>query len=287
MKSGTRFVLVLLAGVALALIAEAWSHRALEGRQKYEVYAIRYGTLTNFPVAELVTGADTSRRMDAAMSVWLLKGPGNRRVLVDAGYYRDSLLDTYTQGADYRKPSDAVAAAGVPPDSITDIIVSHVHWDHLDGVDLFPRATIWIQRAEYEYYVGPNGEKLHGDISPVDAAMLNRLKVGGRVHLVEGDDQEIIPGIRVYTGGRHTYASQYAGVNTRSGTVILASDNAYLYENLGKHIAIGTTFDAKANLAAQDRMHKLAARPELIVPGHDPAVYQRFPVLREGVVRID
>jgi glyoxylase-like metal-dependent hydrolase (beta-lactamase superfamily II) len=117
--------------------------------------------------------------------------------------------------------------------------------------------------------------------------MLARLKAAGRLHLVEGDNQEILPGIRVYTGGRHTYASQYATVPTRSGTVVIASDNAYLYENLEKHIAIGTTFDAAANLAAQDRMHRLAANPKLIVPGHDPAVFERFPKVRDGVVRID
>lgn len=85
-----------------------------------------------------------------------------------------------------------------------------VHWDHLDGADLFPNARIWIQRAEYEYYVGPDGEALEADISPVDAAMLARLHAAGRVTLVQGDSQEVIPGVHVFTGGRHTYASQYA-----------------------------------------------------------------------------
>ena len=62
--------------------------------------------------------------------------------------------------------------------------------------------------------------------------MLAALKAAGRVELVDGDDREILPGIRVYTGGKHTFASQFAGVATRAGTVVLASDNAYLYENL-------------------------------------------------------
>ena len=39
--------------------------------------------------------------------------------------------------------------------------------------------------------------------------------------------------------------------------------------------------------AAQDRMHQLASKPELIIPGHDPAVFDRFPKVRDGVVRID
>jgi len=42
-----------------------------------------------------------------------------------------------------------------------------------------------------------------------------------------------------------------------------------------------------SNLAAQERMLKLAAAPRLVIPGHDPAVFERFPVVKPGVVRID
>ena len=106
--------------------------------------------------------------------------------------------------------------------------------------------------------------------------MLARLRVAGRVELVEGDGREIIPGITLYTGGRHTWASQYAAVRTRAGTAVIASDNLYLYENLERRAPIAQTFDAQANLAAQDRMRRLASDPRLIVPGHDPAIFQRF-----------
>ena len=58
----------------------------------YEVYAIRYGTLPAFRVRSLVAGADTARRMDIALMVWLLRGPGGRTVLVDAGFHREKFL---------------------------------------------------------------------------------------------------------------------------------------------------------------------------------------------------
>jgi glyoxylase-like metal-dependent hydrolase (beta-lactamase superfamily II) len=109
----------------------------------------------------------------------------------------------------------------------------------------------------------------------------------GRVGLVNGDAQEILPGITCYTGGRHTYASQFVGVNTKAGMVVLASDNMYLYENLEKHVPIAQTLDAASNLRAQDRMKQLAASPRLIVPGHDPAVFDKFPKVSERVVRIE
>ena len=104
-----------------------------------------------------------------------------------------------------------------------------------------------------------------------------------------GDAREILPGVTVYTGGKHTFASQYAGVRTAKGVVVLASDNLYLYENLDRHAAIAQTVDARSNLAAQERMKKLAASRRLIVPGHDPQVFARFPRAGDGkgVVRIE
>jgi glyoxylase-like metal-dependent hydrolase (beta-lactamase superfamily II) len=91
----------------------------------------------------------------------------------------------------------------------------------------------------------------------------------------------------VYTGGKHTFASQYVAVPTRSGTVVLASDNAYLYENLERHVAISQTLDAVSNVAAQARMLELAGTVRRIVPGHDPQVFTRFPAGAGRVARID
>ncbi len=82
--------------------------------------------------------------------------------------------------------------------------------------------------------------------------------------------------VSAYTGGKHTYASQFATVKTAEGTVVLASEKAYLYENLERHRPIAQTLDSVSNLAAQDRMKTLASSPRLIVPGHDPAVLTRF-----------
>jgi glyoxylase-like metal-dependent hydrolase (beta-lactamase superfamily II) len=243
---------------------------------QYSVSAIRYATLRNFPVSALVAGADTSRRIDGAMMVWLLRG-NNRTVLVDAGFHRERFI-TQWKPADFITPAEAVALAGVKPESVTDIIVSHVHWDHADGIDLFPNARVWIQKAEFDHYVGPNGEPLNPpDVTAEVAGVLAGMARSGRVHLVDGDDQEIIPGIRVYTGGKHTWESQFVGVRSRSGTVVIASDNMYLYENLEKRAPIAQTHDPASNLRAQDRMRTIASKPELIIPGHDMLLFEKFP----------
>jgi glyoxylase-like metal-dependent hydrolase (beta-lactamase superfamily II) len=253
--------------------------------QEYEVYAVRYGTLPAFQVSGLIAGADTGRRLDIALMVWLLKGPNGRNVLVDAGFYRASLM-TLWKPASYVRPDSAVAKSGIRAEDISDIIVSHIHWDHFDGADLFPNARIWIQKDEIEYYVDSAGGARNRTIQRDDAAMLHGFRAAGRLHAVTGDAQEIIPGITVYTGGKHTFQSQYAGVRTAAGIVVLASDNAYLYENFDKRVPIAQTLDRASNLAAQDRMLKIAAHPRLVVPGHDPAVFSRFPIVAPGVARI-
>jgi len=252
-----------------------------------EVYAIRYGTLRGFPVGALVAGADSSRRADIALMVWLVRRPDGRNVLVDAGFYREKFMTRWTP-ADYRRPSEAVRALGLRPEDVTDLIVTHVHWDHLDGADLFPNARLWIQRDEYEHHVDSAGRARDRTIDSLDADMLARLRRAGRVRLVEGDGRQVMPGITVHTGGRHTHASQYAAVRTAAGTVVLASDNAYLYENLAARppIPIAQTLDAASNRRAQERMLAMAGGLRLVVPGHDPEVFARFPQPGNGVARI-
>ena len=190
---------------------------------------------------------------------------------------------------DYVRPDEAVAKLGVKPEDVTDVVITHMHWDHADGADLFPRAKIWVQKDEYTYYTGEawQDKRTHGGIDPDDVLMMVKKNLAGQVGLVTGDAQEILPGVTCYIGGKHTWQSQYVGVKTEHGTVVLASDNVYLYENLEKHVPIAATLDAESNLRAQDRMRTIASRPEFVVPGHDPAEFGRFKAVTPGVVRVD
>ena len=274
---------ILSAVAALALVGT-------QASAQYEIYGVRFAGLGGFPLNALVLHADSTRKQELAFIVWALRPAGDTQhaVLFDAGFYRDKFVQAW-KPTNFQKPSEAIAKIGLTPDAITDIIISHIHWDHVDGADLFPRARIWIQKDEYDHYVDANGLPKSRTADTADAAMLAQLKKAGRLRLIDGDGKEIIPGITVYTGGRHTYASQYIGVKTTKGTVVLASDNAYTYENLSKHVPIAETFspaDTLANIAAQDRMRHIASDPRLILPGHDPAIFARFPTPGSGVAQI-
>ncbi len=257
---------------------------ALPRADKYDVWAVRYGTLPQFKVSGLISGADTSRRLDIAMMVWLIRGNG-RNVLLDAGFYRQPFIDRY-KPTNYMTPAAAVARAGVQPDQVTDLIISHIHWDHLDGIDLFPKARVWIQKDEFNYYLDSSGTAKNRTIDATDAKLLAQVAREGRLQLVDGDGVEIIPGISVYIGGKHTYQSQFAAVQSNVGTIVLASDNMYLYENLAKHQPIAQTLDAASNLRTQERMAAMASTPRLLVPGHDPEVFVRFPTPGNGIAAI-
>ncbi len=274
-----------LIGVLLLLLAAS---TAGTGSQlpAYEAFAVQFGHVS-YPLASLVAGAEKGPRVDIAFTMWPLRDPASQRiVLVDAGFYRAKFLAQW-KPLDYVRPDQALEAAlGISPDQVTDIIVTHSHWDHADGVDLFPNAAVWMQKAEYEHYVGPNGEVLNrGGVDADDARMFVALRTSGRLRLIDGE-QQILPGIQVHLGGKHTFASQFVSARTPGGTLVLASDNAYLYANLDQKRAIAQTLDAASNLAAQARMLQIAGDPRRVIPGHDPEVFTRFAPIKPGVVRL-
>jgi len=271
MKCVFSSVLILLLALTAFFPAEA-------ATLEYSIQAIRYASADD-EVADLVMGAPKDEKITIAMVVWLIRG-GGRNILFDSGYHRDTFLKDFPSTG-YIRPDEAVKLAGVQPEEITDIVVSHSHWDHLGGIDLFPKAAVWIQKEEFRYYTGeawqPGGN--HGGIDPEDVQQLVRLNTEGRLHLVDGDDVEIFPGIRAYTGARHTYASQYLRVDGNP-PFVLASDNCYLYRNLSEHKASATFSDADhpTNIKNQERMIQLAGgNPDRVIPGHDASQFQKYP----------
>jgi glyoxylase-like metal-dependent hydrolase (beta-lactamase superfamily II) len=277
--------LVLLGLIALSFVFDEHASTFIVNAASpdYSIQAIRYASAED-EVAGLVMGAPKGEKIKIAMVIWLIRGDGHN-ILFDSGYHRDTFLRLFPS-TKYMRPDEAAKLAGVQPDQITDIIISHSHWDHLGGIDLFPKASVWIQKDEFRYYTmdawQPGGN--HGGIDPEDVQQLVKLNTEGRIHLVDGDNVEIFPGIRAYTGGHHTYASQYIRVDGNP-PFVLASDNCYLYRNLAEHKA-SATFSADfhaANIQNQQRMIELAGgNSDRVIPGHDAAQFQKYPTTVDG-----
>src|SRR4029078_5097776 len=160
------------------------------------------GTLASFPVRTLVAGADRTRRLDIAMMIWVLKGADGRIALVDTGFHREQYFRQFTV-RDFVNPSDAIAPLGVQPANVTDIFLTHMHWDHAGGIDLFPAARVWVQKDEFDYYAGEawQSRATHGGIDPDDVIEIVRRNIAGKVSFVRGDDDTSLSGTVLGMGG--------------------------------------------------------------------------------------
>ena len=255
----------------------------------YHIYALKFASGGQSPISELVSGGPSKDSINLFFMTWLIKGNNGKNILVDAGFTRD--LDWASQIPWFTSPDTILMEMNIMPGDITDIIMTHPHSDHINGIRLFPNAHIWIQKEDYAYFVGQawgKGER-NGGFEKKDVKMLVDLNLEGKVTLVDGDNKELFPGITVFTGSRHTYNSQFVLVKSGSDKVILASDNIWVYYNLDHMMSspyLAGTFDTVAYVRSMQRMKTLASDIKYIIPGHDSDVFKRFPLVKKDVVQI-
>jgi glyoxylase-like metal-dependent hydrolase (beta-lactamase superfamily II) len=174
--------------------------------------------------------ADTRHRITLALRCLLIVH-GDRRILVDDGAgtrWDGKHKDMY--GIDHRD-SDlerSLAACGLTRDDITDVVLTHLHFDHaggttrLEGADprlSFPNATWHLQRRHWKWAHHPS-EKDKGSFRPQDFAALER---SGRLHLLEGGT-ELYPGVHLFISEGHTVGLQLVRVETDEGTLVFCGD---------------------------------------------------------------
>ena len=258
----------------------------------YEVYALKFASAFDgkpYPLSYLVLDAPEKETGNAIFMVWLIKGDNRKNILVDAGFFKDVDEAKNFGVTNYIRPDSMLFDVGLKATDITDIILTHPHWDHMDGVDLFPNAQVWMQKEDYNYFVGEEWQNPGGsEPQKRRVRKLLELNLAGKLTLVDGDDKEIIPGIKVYTGSRHTFNSQYVLVKSGNEKIILASDNVYTYYNLDhlKSAPKNATFDTTGYIKAMERMKTLVSNIKFIIPGHDALLFSRFPVISKGVIKI-
>lgn len=256
----------------------------------YKVYAVKFAT-SGYPfmVADWVAGGPKTQPLKIDFMVWLIIGNG-KNILVDAGFWKDMEDAKEFKLNSYQRPDSALMKLNLKAEDITDVILSHPHWDHVDGIGLFPNAQVWMQKEDYNYFVGGAWQKNanKGGYTPSNVRQIVDLNLAGKLTLIDGDNKEIIPGIKVFTGSRHTYNSQYVLVQAGKNKIVLASDNIWVYYSL-EHLlpaAAGGTLDPAGYVKAMQRMKTLVSDQKFIIPGHDAAIFERFPEVADGVVEI-
>jgi glyoxylase-like metal-dependent hydrolase (beta-lactamase superfamily II) len=255
-------------------------------KDHYQVFAVKYLDGSVGSASNIATGADPNDSVRYCFMVWLLKGDNGKTILVDAGYIDSSA----TPAENYVRPDLVLKRMNVYPSDISDLILTHPHWDHIGGITLFPKATVWMQKDDFEYYVGGKWqEDGHSEgFTKNNIPDILNVQAQGRLKLVEGDNIEIMPGIKVYTGSKHSFENQYLVINANSKNdkILLASDASWYYYNLHHLLSVPLVIDAKAYVEALKRMKTLVSDTGFIIPGHDDLVFSKFPKVADWIVKI-
>ena len=140
-----------------------------------------------------------------------------------------------------------LAAIGVQPDDIKFVAISHTHGDHVGNVDLFPKATVLIQEAEYEWAFS-SATKPFSTSHPVE-------KLEGEKDVFGDESVRIIP-----TPG-HTPGHELLLVHLpKTGWVLLSGDVAHFRDNFNHRRIPSMNTDQAQSLASMQRVADLIER---------------------------
>jgi len=279
-SGSTRLAVIVALGVGLA----ACGSKDGVNEKTIAIYALEYGHSTGFKYSALLEGAPAGEKRSISWLAWLLVGKG-RRVLVDTGF-ADRKLAKKWRFDRFETVPKVLERLKIEPREITDVILTHAHWDHVGHLSPYTGARFWMQREELEWARKKvSAEKpSRAGVRWRDVEAIGALVDEGRVTLIDGE-REIFDGVRVRVGARHTAHIQWVEVATGGpvGTVVIASDIAYLFENLERLVPPGASGDPRKDLEQIKRMLGAASSPRLVLPGHDPEVGQRFDRVANGV----
>jgi len=254
--------------------------------EDYQVYAVKYSDGWKIQAKDWVVGAIPTDSVDVCDMFWLIKSRNGKNILVDAGF-----IDSTNSNKNYIRPDSILKRLNIESSEISDIIITHPHNDHIGGLILFPKAQVWMQQDDYDYFIGPawkeNGYRI--GFEKRDVENLISINSQGRLKLIKGDNIEIMPGIRVFIGSKHTFENQYLLVNANSdkNKILLASDAIWFYLNLEKELPISVSMDTTSYVKAIKRIKTLVTNPDLIIAGHDDKIFSKFTKVQDWIVRIE
>lgn len=259
------------------------------GLPDYELFAIRYATRPATREQHFIGGDPHDGPMPMDYFLWVAIGQ-KRTFVIDTGFTAEIAAK---RGRTFlRSPVETLKALDVDSASVQDVILTHLHYDHVGNFHKFPLATFHLQEAEMHYATGRYMRYPHlaHAFEVEDVVGMLRLNFAGRVRFHEAG-AELAPGITLHPVGGHSAGLQFVRVHTKRGWVIVASDVTHFYENMESGRPFTTAFHVGAMLEGFDALRAHAPTPQHIVPGHDPLVMRRYPAPRpdlEGIVaRLD
>lgn len=212
---------------------------------------------------------------------WVLRN-NSRIILIDTGFAAD--VGRRRGVTVLRDPVDALREFDITPGDVSDVIVSHMHYDHIGNVSAFPNATVYVAGRELSFWSGPYAHRRHFAFS-IEPKEINEIRSReGSDRLVLLRDRDVIaPGVRAVRVGGHTPGQLVVDVDTSGGRAVFASDALHFYEEMMLDRPFAILNDLAGCYGAFDYLRELDGDPRTaVVAGHDPAVKELFRDLGNG-----
>lgn len=245
----------------------------------YRVYAVRYAVRdAGTRSADFYMGDPHDGPHPLAYYVWAIVGDEGDAYVVDAGFTRETSERRSGDRTLTCDPIKALAMLGIDVSTQKDVILTHLHYDHVGHCSAFPLARFWVQEQEMAFWTGrfASREGYRWLVEPADILGLVHLNFDRRIRFVNGD-AEVTPGITLHRVGGHSPGLQVVRIETAGGPILLASDVAHFYENFDADRPMSIVHSLADMYAAFDAVRSLVDSPRDIVPGHDPLVLERYP----------
>ena len=255
----------------------------------YEIYAIKYAHHARTASQNFLGGDPHDGPMPLDYFVWVVRD-AEREFVVDTGF--NAAAAARRQRQLVRPVENALSLMGVDTQGVQDVVITHLHYDHVGNFDLFPQATFHLQDLEMQYATGRCmcHEPMRYAFDVEDVVGMVRNVYAGRVRFHAGDAQ-LAPGISVHLIGGHTMGLQAVRVATRRGYVVLASDASHFYANMDQARPFPIVYNVADMMEGWEKLRSLADSPDHVIPGHDPLVLERYPApsreLQGIVARLD
>ena len=239
----------------------------------HKLYYLKTGTV---PGREdlLYQGGSIVNFLEGPVLIYYIKTPDDV-ILIDSSFHMDDAKIMGIEEVVNRKIPDenplyALKKAGIEPEDVTKLILTHAHIDHAGYIDAFPKAKIYIHRKELAWVMAlPSWSIGYGSFS------VEKLQhVWKQLIPVDSEHVQIVKGIELIYVGGHSPGSLAVLVDTEKGRVCLCGDNCFLYKNIEEKIPIGLTNNLYENLSF---LEKLSGLGEIFIPGHDSLLFKKFP----------
>ncbi len=251
----------------------------------YEIYAVKYAGPFKRPVAKVLWNTDWEKEILINYYVWIIKGNGET-LIVDCGVAPALAQEMELKG--YVNPVQVLARVGIETSQIKRVVITHINFDHVSGIELFPKAIFYVQQKEFDFWIkDPVAQKppFLTYTDPVGNGHLASLEGTDRLLFVNGD-QTILPGIELLLAPGHTPGLQVVAVNTARGRAILGSDCGHLFKNYEEEIPSCFIIDLVGWMKTYDKVKAKVSSPDLLFPGHDMKMLTDYPRVAEDITRL-